>query len=75
MGRYKYLLPDSCQRGTQYYLRMNNRVKPGEYKKVLFLAYRPHPGELVVQDGDCARVIYRADLFLRKEDNGKDKDS
>jgi hypothetical protein len=58
-----------------YYLRVNARIKPAQYKKVFFLAYRPHPGELIVQDGECVRVVYRADLFSREVDNGKDKTS
>jgi len=60
-----YYHPASFENGKEYLLQIKNGSGKGEYKKVLFLGYRAHPGELIVRVGERSRKVYRVDLFQR----------
>jgi len=66
-----YYLSESCISGSEYYLKIKSNNGISNYKKVVFLSYRPHPGEVLVRDGNKSRMVYRSDLFTRKIGNGK----
>ena len=63
-----YYLPDSCREGNEYYLRIKLNSEIQEYKKVIFLGYRPHPAEVMIREGNRSRMVYRSDLFTRLGD-------
>jgi len=68
MEKNGYCLPDSCLAGNEYYLRIKSNSEFSEYRKVLFLSYRPHPAEVMVREGNRSRMVYRSDLFTRLGD-------
>jgi len=63
-----YYLSESCISGSEYYLKIKSNNGISNYKKVVFLSYRPHPGEVLVRDGNKSRMVYRSDLFARMGD-------
>ena len=66
MGINGFYRPESLENGKEYLLRLGRHPGEKEYKIVLFLGYRPHPGEVVVRDGDLAKMVYRVDLFEKE---------
>ncbi len=67
MEKNGYYLPDSCLAGNEYYLGIKSNSEFPEYRKVIFLSYRPHPAEVMVRDGNRSRMVYRSDLFTRRK--------
>ena len=67
MEKNRYCLPDSCLAGNEYYLRIKSNSEFSEYRKVIFLSYRPHPAEVMVREGNRSRMVYRSDLFTRRK--------
>lgn len=65
MGKGIYIQPDSCETDQIYYQKMNRDGSAPIYQKVRFLAYCPHPAEVIIDDGERARVIHRCDLFAK----------
>ena len=61
-----YYLPESCISGSEYYLKIKSNNEFSEYERVIFLSYRPHPGEVLVMYGNRSRMVYRSDLFTRQ---------
>ena len=56
--------PQSLERGIKYYLQTRNGSGQICYQPVIFLAYRPHPAEVIVRDKDGPRKVYRGDIYL-----------
>ena len=69
MGQARYIQPESCSIGKYYYLQTTSNGNLPDYKKVRFIGYRPHPAEVLVQDGNRIRVIHRRALFLKERDS------
>ena len=61
-----YYQPESCCRGGIYFIRYENDSTPDKYKKVKFLDYRPHPGELLITEDGVIKVIHRKQLYSRR---------
>ncbi len=55
--------PETFEFGTAYLLREPNGKKMNEDVRVVFLAYRPHPAELVVQYRGKKRLVSRRFLY------------
>ena len=65
MDQKTYVQPATFHRKrTYYYLRSRNGSAP-VYQPVTFLGYRPHPGELFIDDGKRTRVIHRRFLYRK----------
>ena len=62
-----YYHPESCQKGRVYFVREENNSTTNKYKKVEFLDYRPHPGELLIKEDRLIKVIHRRTLYSRKK--------
>jgi hypothetical protein len=62
---WKYIQPDKCLIGSKYYLWLSKNGNTGSFRKVTFIGYRPHPAEVIIDDGRGPRVIRRLDLFQR----------
>ena len=62
-----YYHPESCQKGRIYFVREENNSTTNKYKKVEFLDYRPHPGELLIKEDGVKKVIHRRTLYSRKK--------
>ncbi len=71
MKKNSYYLPDSCLAGSEYYLKIKTNFGPPEFRRVIFLGYRPHPAEFMIREGNISRMVYRSDLFTCKV--GKEK--
>ena len=65
MDHAKYFQPDTCVPGRLYFLKNNNKDSSPEFSMVRFVDYRPHPGEVIVQEGSIIKVIHRIDLYQR----------
>ena len=70
MEQDKYIQPDSCEMNRSYYVKTNGRGSGASYQKVRFLSYRPHPAEVLIHDGEKARVIHRCILYEKGSNNG-----
>lgn len=68
MERNGYYLTESCKLGKEYYIKVKSDLEHAKFKKVKFLSYRPHPGEVMVRDGNRSRMVYRSNLFSRQDD-------
>lgn len=68
MKNNDYYLPDSCLAGCEYYLKIKSNSEVPEFKRVIFLGYRPHPAEVMIREGNRSRMVYRSDLFTRLGD-------
>lgn len=62
MNKTEYTQPETCLVGGIYYLKSSTNGKGNRFSEVRFVGYRPHPGEVVVDDGRGPRVVHR--LFL-----------
>ena len=62
-----YYHPKSCQKGRVYFVREENNSTTNKYKKVEFLDYRPHPGELLIKEDGVKKVIHRRTLYSRNK--------
>lgn len=71
MEKGRYIHPDRCQLGRIYYIKISGSNGTTIFNKVTFLAYRPHPAEVLVQDGRGTRVVHRRFLYCRGSGNGK----
>jgi hypothetical protein len=67
MGNNGYYVAGSCQQGSEYYYRHTSGIAEPSYKVVVFLGYRPNPAEIIIRDGDQAKLAYRVDLFLKRD--------
>jgi len=63
-----YYQPESYQKRLVYFAYDENNSTENKYKKVEFLGYRPHPGELLIKDNGVIKVIHRK--LLKKKKNG-----
>ncbi len=63
--RWEYIQPETCQEGGRYYYRHRANGKSAGFRKVKFIGYRPHPGEVIVDDGQRSVVIHRIDLYQK----------
>ncbi len=68
MKKNGYCLPGSCLAGSEYYLKIKSNSEVTVFKRVIFLSYRPHPGEVMIREGNRSRMVYRSDLFTRLGD-------
>ncbi len=66
MEKNGYYKPESCRSGTEYYLKIKSSNGFSKFERVVFLSYRPHPGEILIRDGNRSRMAYRSDLFIRR---------
>ena len=64
-----YYQPESCQKGQIYFVSDENNSAGNKYKKVKFIAYRPHPGELLIKEDGVTKVIHRRLLYARNNGN------
>lgn len=64
MNEPAYTQPDTCLVGKRYYLKSSSLGKTRKYHEVTFIGYRPHPGEIVVDDGSGPRVVHRLFLYV-----------
>jgi len=55
--------PETFEFGVAYFLREPNGKKMDEDVRVVFLAYRPHPAELVVRYQGKKRLVSRRFLY------------
>ena len=62
-----YYHPESCQKGRVYFVREENNSTTNKYKKVEFLDYRSHPGELLIKEDGVKKVIHRRTLYSRNK--------
>ena len=62
-----YYRPENWLEGQTYYIRDENNSNGNKYKKVKFLDYRPHPGELLIKEDGVAKVIHRRLLYSRNK--------
>jgi hypothetical protein len=62
--------PSSFHRGKNYLL-LEQGIKEGdgEWKEVIFLAYAPSAGQIVVGWNGKAKTVYRRNLFLSFHEN------
>jgi hypothetical protein len=68
-----YYLPDSCIEGETYYVRDDYTAMVNSYQPVIFLSYRPHPGEVLIKENGEIRVMQRRYLLtLKQEKTGSD---
>ncbi|MCJ7718039.1 MAG: hypothetical protein MUO54_16170 [Anaerolineales bacterium] len=67
MNKNGYYRPESCQVGNEYFIREENNSTNEMYKLVVFVSYRPHPGELLIKEDGVTSVIYRRQLYARKK--------
>lgn len=58
-------VPDSCVRGEAYLWQIKCRTGEVLYREVIFVDYKPHPGEVLIRDGSAVKRIYRVDLFIK----------
>ena len=65
MGHSRYSQPESCRVGENYYGKIDQNGSGASYQPVRFLGYRPHPGEVLVHDGQRPRVIHRYYLYQK----------
>jgi hypothetical protein len=63
----KYTQPDNCQAGCRYYLKSKHDGRGSQFSEVVFIGYRPHPGEIVVDDGMGPRVVHRLCLYQKND--------
>ena len=64
-----YYQPESCQKGQAYFIYDENNSTGNKYKKVEFVDYRPHPGELLIKENGVTKVIHRKLLYTRNNGN------
>lgn len=67
MDRYEYRQPGTCQVGSRYLLRSKQNGSGQQFSEVVFVGYRPHPGEIVVDDGMGPRVVQRLYLYQKHD--------
>lgn len=62
--------PSSFHRGKNYLL-LEQGIKEGDgkWKEVIFLAYAPSAGQIVVRWNGKAKIVYRRNLFLDYHEN------
>ncbi len=52
-----------------YFVSDENNSAGNKYKKVEFVDYRPHPGELLIKEDGVTKVIHRRLLYARNNGN------
>jgi ABC-type siderophore export system fused ATPase/permease subunit len=67
MDRYEYWQPGTFQVGNRYFLISRQNGSGKQFTEVVFIGYRPHPGEIIVDDGTGPQVVHRHYLY-RKND-------
>jgi hypothetical protein len=72
MTKRIYYLPKSYRIGRAYYYQNGDEGKSNVYLSVRLVAYRPHPGELVIQLNGKKKLIHRRYLFSFVDGKGKD---
>ena len=68
MNRYRYYQPETCVPGKEYFLMIKKPDSSTVFREVKFIGYRPHPAEVLVEDGNIRKVVHRINLFQK---NGK----
>ncbi len=68
MKKNGYYLPGSYMAGSEYFLKIKSNSEFLEFRRVIFLGYRPHPGEVTIREGNRSRMVYRSDLYARLRD-------
>jgi len=63
----KYTQPGNCQTGCSYYLKANHGGGGSQFSEVVFIGYRPHPGEIIVDDGTGPQVVHRLYLYQKND--------
>ena len=71
VNRDCYSQPETCSPDEQYYLLINKPDLSPVFRKVKFIGYRPHPAEVLIDDGNIKKVIHRLHLYQK---NGKEKE-
>jgi hypothetical protein len=68
MGNNGYYPPATCETGEIYLLRESGQGGENAYKQVVFVAYRPHPAEVIISIQDQKKVVHRSQLYLKRAD-------
>lgn len=56
--------PHSCQRGKMYLLKIDDgNDSPDRYREVIFIAYCPSAGQVIVRDNGRNEIVPRKDLY------------
>ena len=71
MSRVIYIQPTSCIKDKCYYLKTGRNDRGPIYQEVRFVSYRPHPAEILVDDGNQIRMVHRSLLFTKRSGNGR----
>ena len=70
MSKNGFFQPENCQLGEDYYYKDDLTVTD-LYIPVIFYAYRPHPGEILVSINGKIRLIHRRNLYSRSVEDEK----
>ena len=62
MSKNGFFQPENCQLGADYYYKDDLTVTD-LYIPVIFYAYRPHPGEILISINGKIRLIHRRYLY------------
>jgi len=65
-----YYQPESCRFGGEYFIKEDSPDADSAYTRVEFISYRPHPGEVVVKQGETLLVVHRTFLYACRRANG-----
>ena len=71
MEARNFYQPESCQLGGIYFIKEDSPDPNSNYTRVEFISYRPHPGEVVVKQGEMLKVVHRTFLYACRGANGK----
>lgn len=68
--KMKIVRPSTIHRCKNYLLLERGiNEGDGEWKEVIFLAYAPSAGQIVVRGNGKAKTVYRRNLFLSYHEN------
>ena len=71
MSQETYIQPASCVKDQYYYLKVSGNGREAKYLVVRFVGYRPHPAEILIDDGNQIRMVHRSLLFIKHRADGR----
>ena len=65
MYHENYFQPDTCIPGKEYYIKTRGLDAKNKIQSVIFVAYCPHPAEVMVRSDGKNKVIHRVYMLQK----------
>ena len=71
MSQDKFIQPESCTGEQRYYLKIAKNDRGSDFQEVRFIGYRPHPAEILIDDGHRVRMVHRYLIYIKLSGDGE----